>query len=91
MIKHHTLEDTAVSQTKVAITIEEGILAKIDALVRRKVFSNRSRAIQAAVQEKLERLERSRLAEECAKLDPSFEKAMADEGLSEELAAWPKY
>ena len=43
------------------------------------------------MQEKLERLERSRLAEECAKLDPDFEKAMADEGLSEELAAWPKY
>ncbi|MBI5450463.1 MAG: CopG family transcriptional regulator [Gammaproteobacteria bacterium] len=79
------------SQIKVAITIEEGMLAKVDALVRRKVFSNRSRAIQDAVQEKLERLERNRLAEECAKLDPSFEKAMADEGLSEELAAWPKY
>ena len=91
MIKRHTIEGAPMSQTKVAITIEEGMLAKVDALVRRKVFSNRSRAIQNAVQEKLERLERSRLAEECAKLDPSFEKAMADEGLSEELAAWPKY
>jgi Arc/MetJ-type ribon-helix-helix transcriptional regulator len=59
--------------------------------VRQHVFSNRSRAIQEAVQEKLERLDRRRLAEECAKLDPAFEKAMADEGLSEELAAWPKY
>lgn len=79
------------AQTKVAITIEEGVLAKVDALVRHKVFSNRSRAIQEAVQEKLERLERNRLAEECAKLDPTFEKAMADEGLSEELDGWPKY
>ena len=79
------------SQTKVAITIEEGVLARVDALVRRKVYKNRSKAIQDAVQEKLARLERSRLAEECAKLDPAFEKAMADEGLSEELAAWPKY
>lgn len=79
------------SQTKVAITIEEGILARVDALVKRKVYTNRSRAIQEAVQEKLARLERSRLAEECAKLNPAFEKAMADEGLSEELAAWPKY
>jgi metal-responsive CopG/Arc/MetJ family transcriptional regulator len=79
------------SQTKVAITIDEQMLAKVDALVRRRVFSNRSRAIQEAVQEKLERMERNRLAEECAKLDPSFERAMADEGLSEELAAWPKY
>jgi metal-responsive CopG/Arc/MetJ family transcriptional regulator len=79
------------SQTKVAITIEEGILAKVDALVKRKVFSNRSRAIQAAVQEKLDRLERSRLAEECSKLDPSVERAIAEEGLSEELDAWPRY
>jgi metal-responsive CopG/Arc/MetJ family transcriptional regulator len=79
------------SQTKVAITIEEGVLARVDALVKQKVYSNRSRAIQEAVQEKLTRLERSRLAEQCAKLDPAYEKAMADEGLSEELAAWPKY
>ncbi|MEA1051579.1 DUF2887 domain-containing protein [Lamprobacter modestohalophilus] len=66
-------------------------LAKVDALVRRKVFRNRSRAIQEAVLEKLERLERNRLAEECAKLDPAFERAMADEALSAELDAWPKY
>jgi metal-responsive CopG/Arc/MetJ family transcriptional regulator len=79
------------SQTKVAITIEEGILARVDDLVQRKVFVNRSRAIQDAVQEKLDRMERSRLAQECAKLDPGFERAMADEGLSEELDAWPKY
>jgi metal-responsive CopG/Arc/MetJ family transcriptional regulator len=79
------------SQAKVAITIEEGVLAKVDALVKRKMYSNRSRAIQEAVQEKLARLERSRLAEECTKLDPAFERAMADEGLSAELAAWPKY
>ena len=79
------------SQTKVAISIEEGVLARVDALVRRKVFSNRSRAIQESVLEKLERLERNRLAEECAKLDPAFEKAMADEGLSAELNEWPKY
>jgi Arc/MetJ-type ribon-helix-helix transcriptional regulator len=89
-MKSHT-EGIAMSQTKVAITIEEGILAKVDALVKRKVFSNRSRAIQAAVQEKLDRLERSRLAEECAKLNPSLERAMAEEGLSEELDAWPRY
>jgi hypothetical protein len=33
---------------------------------------------------KLARLERSRLAQECAKLDPAFEKALAEEGLSED-------
>ena len=79
------------SQTKVAISIEAGVLARVDALVRRKVYRNRSRTIQEAVQEKLARLERGRLTEECTKLDPAFEKAMANEGLSEEIAAWPKY
>lgn len=59
--------------------------------MRRHVITNRSRAIQEAVQEKLERMERSRLAEECARLDPAYEKAMADDGLSEERVAWPKY
>lgn len=90
-MNRHTFEGGIMSQTKIAISIEEGVLARVDALVERKVFANRSRAIQEAVQEKLERLERNRLAEECAKLDPAFERAMADEGLSEELETWPKY
>ena len=36
-------------------------------------------------------IEKSRLAQECAKLDPTFEKALAEEGLSEDLAEWPEY
>jgi hypothetical protein len=43
------------------------------------------------VSEKLDRLDRGRLARECAKLDPDAEKALAEEGLSEELGAWPAY
>jgi len=39
----------------------------------------------------LERIERSRLARECAKLDPNFEKAMAEEGLTGDLSEWPEY
>ena len=54
-------------------------------------FTNRSQAIEEAVEEKLERLERTRLARECSKLDPTFEKAMAEEGLSEDLSEWPEY
>ncbi len=38
---------------KVAITMDEEILGKLDRLVKRRLFPNRSRAIQAAVQEKL--------------------------------------
>ncbi len=76
---------------KIAITLNQNTLERLDRLVRNHVFPNRSRAIQGAVQEKLERMERSRLARECAKLDPDFEKAMAEEALPEGLSEWPKY
>lgn len=79
------------SRSKIAITLDENVVGRIDRLVSQAVFPNRSRAIQIAVEEKLERLERSRLARECAKLDPAFEKALAEEGLSEDLSEWPKY
>lgn len=74
---------------KVAISLDEDVLARLDRLVSQQTFPNRSKAIEQAVKEKLERLDRSRLARECAKLDPAFEKALADEGLSGESAAWP--
>ncbi len=48
------------------------------------VFPNRSQAVEVAVQEKLSRLKRERLARECAKLDPDFEKALAEEGFTVE-------
>ena len=76
---------------KVAISLDEGVLTRLDRLVRQRAFPNRSKAIEQAVKEKLERLDRSRLARECAKLDPAFEQALADEGLSGELAEWPEY
>ena len=78
-------------RAKVAISLEESTLERLDKLVERAVFPNRSQAIQEAVEEKLARLERSRLARECAKLDPAFEKALAEEGLSEDAAEWPEY
>jgi len=76
---------------KVAITIEKSTLSELDKLVDDDVFPNRSRAIQEAVAEKLQRLRRSRLARECSKLDPEFEKAMAEEGMGEEVKQWPAY
>lgn len=79
------------SRAKIAITLDQGVLDRIDRLISQQIFPNRSRAIEEAVEEKLERLERSRLAVECAKLDPAFEKALAEEGLSEDSAAWPEY
>jgi len=79
------------SRSKVAITIDEKVLAKLDRLVKRAVFRSRSHAIQIAVKEKLDRIGHSRLAHECSKLDPGYEKALAEEGLSEELGQWPEY
>ncbi len=76
---------------RVAISIRDELLNRVDSLVSKKVFPSRSRAIQEAVREKLQRLDRGRLARECAKLDPKFEQAMADEGISRELAQWPEY
>ncbi len=79
------------SKAKIAITLEQNSIQRLDHLVHENIFLNRSQAIQEAVNEKIERLERNRLAKECAKLDPAFEKAMAEEGLTEDLNEWPKY
>jgi metal-responsive CopG/Arc/MetJ family transcriptional regulator len=78
-------------KSKVAISLDESTLNRLDKLVQKHVFPNRSQAIEEAVAEKLARIEKSRLARECAKLDPAFEKSLAEEGLSEDLAEWPEY
>ena len=54
------------THAKVAISIDRKTLNKLDTLVKQRVFPNRSKAIQSAVAEKLERIEKSRLARECA-------------------------
>lgn len=79
------------STTKVAITLEEKTLTRLDRLVRDHRFPNRSKAIQEAVEEKLERMDKSRLAREASKLDRAFERSMAEEGLGSELDKWPEY
>ncbi len=79
------------SSAKIAITLEEKTLHRLDRLVKARVFANRSKAIQDAVAEKLEKLERNRLAIECAKLSPEMEKTYAEEGMDEELKLWPEY
>jgi len=76
---------------KVAITIDDKTLQRLDRLVKEHVFPNRSKAIQEAVQDKIKRLEKTRLARECMKLNPSYEKALAEEGISEDVTEWPEY
>jgi metal-responsive CopG/Arc/MetJ family transcriptional regulator len=77
--------------TKVAVTIDRELLEQVDQLVAQHVFPNRSKVIQAALHDKLARMRRSRLARESAKLDSSSEQALAEEGMDQELAAWPEY
>lgn len=79
------------SSSKIAITLESDLLAEVDALVKKRLFPSRSRAIQEAVKEKLDRLNQSRLAQECAKPDPEYEKALSEEGLKQDLTEWPEY
>lgn len=78
------------STTKIAITIDEGTLIRLDRMVAARKFPSRSRAIQDAVEEKLNRMEKDRLARECDKLDVEFERAMAEEDIME-IAEWPEY
>ena len=79
------------AKAKVAVSLDESVLDRLDRLVETAIFPSRSQAIHIAVEEKLERLEGGCLARECAKLDPAFEKALAEEGLCEKLSEWPEY
>ena len=67
------------------------LLDRVDHLVARQRFRTRSQAIETALAEKLARLARTRLAEECAKLDPAEEQQLADEGLAASGDSWPEY
>jgi Arc/MetJ-type ribon-helix-helix transcriptional regulator len=82
---------TAMPKTKVALPLDADLIEQVDELVERRRFRNRSQAIEAALADKLRRLARTRLATESAKLNPREEKRLADEGVAEDLAAWPEF
>ncbi|MBI4470195.1 MAG: ribbon-helix-helix protein, CopG family [Acidobacteria bacterium] len=79
------------AKTKVAVTLNTETLRRVDRLVRDARYPNRSQAIEAAVTEQLARLQRRRLAEECAKLEPVAERWLAEEGFGAVADAWPEY
>ena len=74
--------------TKIAITLDEEILKRVDALVSEQKCPSRSKAIQDAVDDKLARLTRSRLAEQCMLLDAAEEQEMAEEFSQSERDLW---
>ncbi len=76
---------------KIAISIDPTLLKRVDSLVKEKKFGSRSEAFQIAIGEQLARLDEDTFARECAKLDPKEEQALADFGLSSEVAEWPAF
>ena len=76
-------------KTKVALTLDSALLNRVDQLVARARFRNRSQAIETALAEKLARLARTRLAEECAKLDSAEEQRFANEAFGADTT-WPE-
>jgi Arc/MetJ-type ribon-helix-helix transcriptional regulator len=79
------------AKAKIAVTLDDGMLRRLDALVRAGRFANRSQAVEAAVEAQLARLERTRLAAQCALLDAADERQWAELGLEEDARAWPRY
>ncbi len=89
--KSYRWYDNRMSAAKVAISMDDQLLKRLDDLVERAVFRSRSEAIQKALAEKLARMDRGRLARECAKLSPDVEQEMAEQGMPGDLAEWPEY
>lgn len=78
-------------KSKIVIAIDEEVVKQLDYMVLRQSYKNRSQAIEEAVLEKLDRLKRSRLARECAKLEPVAEQELAEDGLQQDMDSWPAY
>ena len=79
------------ASAKIAVSLKRDTVDRLDRLVDEGVYPSRSRAVQEALEERLTRLSRDRLAKECAKLDPEYESALAEEGMGLEGDQWPEY
>jgi metal-responsive CopG/Arc/MetJ family transcriptional regulator len=79
------------SVAKVTISIEKGLLKRVDRLVKDQIFSSRSQAVQTAVEEKISNIDNNRLARECAKLDKKEEQSFAELGMTADAREWPEY
>lgn len=78
-------------KSKIAITLDGEIVKRIDYLVTQKAYMSRSQAIEEALKEKLNKLDKSRLAVELSKLDPNYEHDLAEEGIEQDASEWPEY
>ena len=79
------------TKAKIAITIEQATLSKIDQLVASSVYKNRSQLIQESVNSILMKIEKTRLAQELSKISIEEEQALAEEGIEGDFSEWPEY
>jgi metal-responsive CopG/Arc/MetJ family transcriptional regulator len=79
------------TRAKIAITIDQVLLELLDSLVQNKTIKNRSQAINHALQEKLSRIQKTRLEVECQKLVIEDERDFADIGIEEDFKEWETY
>lgn len=75
---------------KFAVSIDEGLIKKLDKAVKNGSAKNRSNALQLALSEYLAKLEIEAIKKECSKLNSKEEREMANEFI-EEVESWPKY
>lgn len=78
------------SSAKIAISLDPKALRDLDRLVKSGRYPSRSRLLQEALAEKLLRIDRSRLARECAKLTKREERGLANEALLADVP-WQEY
>jgi Arc/MetJ-type ribon-helix-helix transcriptional regulator len=90
MMVRHTLED-AMPKTKVAVTVDTALLGRVDELVAARRFANRSQAVETALADTVARVDRTRLARECAKVNPREEQARAEAGFAGSRDTWPVF
>ena len=79
------------NKSKIAITINSVVPSRLDRLIQNKLYASRSEVNAKAVEAQLQRLEYTRLSEQCALLDVDEEQAMADVGLAADAAVWAAF
>ena len=76
---------------KIAVSIDEELLQRLDEIVKSKRFTSRSRAIQSALKDSIDRITDEQFDREVVKFDPEYEKSLAEEGMFLVPDEWPEY
>jgi len=76
---------------KITVSLDIDTVEGIDCLVQQRKHKNRSQAIQNALKEYLQKIEKQRLYEEIDKLDQKAEMKVAEEGFDAVNEIWEDY